>query len=65
MRMRKLLAFITYVGVQTQLNLKEPFRQFFKGNNMGLLKIHNGGNYAHAQDANAYNLCWSSIQQNL
>ena len=23
---------------------------------MGPIKIHNGGNYAHAQDSNAYNL---------
>ena len=22
---------------------------------MGPIKIHNGGNYAHAQDSNAYN----------
>ena len=26
---------------------------------MGPIKIHNGGNYAHAQCFNAYNLCWS------
>ena len=30
------------------------------GNNAGLLKIHNGGNYARAQDSNAYDFCWSS-----
>ena len=24
---------------------------------MGPIKIHNGGNYAHAQDYNAYNFC--------
>ena len=30
--------------------------QFLKGNSMGPIKIHNGGNYAHAQDsADAYN----------
>ena len=29
--------------------------QFLKGNNMGPIKIHNGGNYAHAQLLNAYN----------
>ena len=23
------------------------------------IKIHNGGNYAHAQDLNAYNFCYS------
>ena len=27
---------------------------------MGLLKIYNGGNYAHAQDSSVYNFCWSS-----
>ena len=26
---------------------------------MGPKKIHNGGNYAHAQDSNAYNFCYS------
>ena len=31
--------------------------QFLKGNSMGQIKIHNGGNYAHAQDSNAYNFC--------
>ena len=30
-------------------------RQFLKGNSMGPIKIHNGGNYAHTQDSNAYN----------
>ena len=28
-----------------------------KGNSMGPIKVHNGGNYAHAQDSNAYNFC--------
>ena len=28
-----------------------------KGNSMGPIKIHNGGNYGHAQDSNAYNFC--------
>ena len=27
---------------------------------MRLLKIYNGGNYAHAQDSSVYNFCWSS-----
>ena len=27
---------------------------------MGLLKIHNGGNYAHAQVSSVYNFCCSS-----
>ena len=31
--------------------------QFLKGNNMGPIKMHNGGNYAYAQDSNAYNFC--------
>ena len=35
-------------------------RQFFKGNNMGLLKNHNGRNYAHAQVSSVYNFCCSS-----
>ena len=26
---------------------------------MGPIKINNGGNYAHAQDSNAYNFCYS------
>ena len=26
---------------------------FLTGNSMGPIKIHNGGNYAHAQDFNA------------
>ena len=33
--------------------------QFSKGNSMGPIKIHNGGNYTHAQDSNIYNLCQS------
>ena len=31
--------------------------QFLKGIGMEPIKIHNGGHYAHEQDANAYNLC--------
>ena len=31
--------------------------QFLKGNRMGPIKIHKGGNYAHAHDSNAYNFC--------
>ena len=35
-------------------------RQYLKGNNMGKIKIHNGGGcYAHAQTSNAYNFCLS------
>ena len=33
--------------------------QFLKGNIMEPIKIHNGGNYAHAQDSNAYNFCYN------
>ena len=40
--MRKILMLITSVRVKIQLR---P------------IKIYNGGNYAHAQDSNAYNLC--------
>ena len=47
--MRKILMLITSVRVKIQPNLK--------GNSMGPIKIHNGGNYAHAQDSNAYNFC--------
>ena len=52
MRMRNFLAFIASVGVQIQLNhggklITTFIREFFKDNNMGLLKIHNGVNYAH------------------
>ena len=31
--------------------------QFLKGNRIGPIKIPNGGNKAHAQCSNAYNLC--------
>ena len=31
--------------------------QFLKGNSKWPIKIHNGGNYAHAQDSTAYNFC--------
>ena len=31
--------------------------QFLKGNSMGPIKIHNGENYARAQDSNAYKFC--------
>ena len=58
MRMRKILMLITYVRVKIQLNMVKLIRtfigQFLKDNSMGLIKIHNGGNYAHVQDSNAY-----------
>ena len=31
--------------------------QFLKDNKIAPIKIHNGGNEAHAQDSNAYNFC--------
>ena len=61
MRMRKILMLITSVRVKIQLNLRTFIGQFLNGNIMGTLKIHNGGNYAHAyaQDCNASNFCYS------
>ena len=48
--MRKILMLITSVRVEIQLKLIRTFiGQFLKGNSMGPIKIHNGGNYAHAQ----------------
>ena len=42
--------------VRVTIQLKRTFiGQFLKGNSMGPIKIHNGGNYAHVQDTNAYN----------
>ena len=39
------------------VNGNEPIEsmQYLKCNNMALIKIHNGGYYAHAQTSNAYN----------
>ena len=49
---------ITSVRVKIQLNLLSTFiGQFLKANRMGPIKIHNGGNYEHAQDSNAYRFC--------
>ena len=46
---------ITSVRVKIQLKLIRTFiGQFLKGNNMGTKKFIKG-NYAHAQDSNAYN----------
>ena len=56
-RMRKILLLITSVRVKIQLNLRTFIGQFLKGNSMGPIKIHNGGNYVHAQDSIAYNFC--------
>ena len=52
MRMRKFLMLITSVWVKIQLILIRTFiGQLLKGNSMGPIKIHNGGNFAHAQDS--------------
>ena len=58
-RMRKIPMLITSVRVKIQLNLRMFIGQFSKGNSMEPIKIHNAGNYTHAQDSNAYNLCQS------
>ena len=58
MRMRKILMLITSVRVKIQLNFIRTFiGQFLNGNSMGPIKIRNGGNYAHAQDCDAYIFC--------
>ena len=58
MRMRKILVLITSVRVEIQLNLSKTFiGQYLKGNSMRQIIIHNGGNYAHAQNSNAFNFC--------
>ena len=44
---------IASVGVKIQL--RTFIGQFLKGNSMGPIKIHNDGNYVHAQDSDAYN----------
>ena len=51
---------ITSVRVLNSAKLIRTFiGQFLQGNSMGPIKIHNGGNYAHAQDSNDYNFCSS------
>ena len=50
----KFLMLITSVRVKL---IRTFIGQFLKRNRMGLIKIQNGGNYAHAQDSNAYNFC--------
>ena len=39
--------------------------QFLRGNSMGPIKIHNCGNYAHAQDSDTYNSLRVKIQLTL
>ena len=46
----KILMIITYAAKL----IRTLFAQFLKGNRKGSMKIHNGGNYAHAQDSDAY-----------
>ena len=48
MRMRKILMLIT--SVRVKILIKTFIGQFLKGNSMGPIKIHNGGNYGHAQE---------------
>ena len=47
-RTLKILMFITSVRVKMQIV------QFLEGNRTGSIKMHNGGNYAHAQYSDAY-----------
>ena len=56
MHMRKFAYNFCYSENSAKL-IRTFIGQFFKGNSMGPIKIHNGGNCAHAQDSNAYNLC--------
>ena len=59
-RMRKILMLITSVRVKNSAKLMRMFiGQFLKGNSMGRIKIHIGRNYAHSQDSNTYNFCYS------
>ena len=56
--MRKNLMLITSARVKIQLKLYVHWTVFEEQYHaMGLIKIHTGGNYAHAQDSNAYDLC--------
>ena len=57
MRMRKILILITSVRVNSAKLIRTLIGQFLKGNSMEPIKIHKGGNYAHAQYSNAYNFC--------
>ena len=48
-RMHKILMLITSDRVKNSTKLIRMFiGQFLKGNRRGLIKVHNGGNYAHA-----------------
>ena len=49
MRMRKILMLITSVRVKMLLTYKNVHWKFLKGNRMVSIKVHNGGNYAHAR----------------
>ena len=61
MRMRNILMLISSVR-ENPAKLKRTFMgQFLKGNSMGPIKVHNGGNYADAHLLNAYNF---SLRQN-
>ena len=57
-----LVAEINFV-VPTRLSIlrkEESYSVLYllKDNRMGSIKIHNGGNYAHAQDSDAYNFSY-------
>ena len=41
--------------VNEKLVRANEMSEFTEGNSMGAIKIHNGGNYGHAQVYNAYN----------
>ena len=54
--MHKIIMLITSVRVKIQLKIiRTLIGQFLKGNITRPRKIHNGGNYAHAHDSDAYN----------
>ena len=51
-RMHKIIMLITSVVRVNAAKLIRTFiGQFLKGNRKGSIQIHNGGNYAHAQDS--------------
>ena len=54
----KFLNFGLWTLIIYNLNLSS-FGQFLTGNKIAPIKIHNGGNYAHAQILNAYDFCLS------
>ena len=62
MRMRKILmqdsnAYNFCYSYNSAKLIRRFIGQFLKGVTMRPIKIHNSGNYAHAQESNAYNFC--------